>query len=488
MDRYDAVIIGGGLLGCFAARELMRRQVSAVLVEKREDVCTGISRANSAIVYPGYDHKPGTLKARLTLSANADFDTLCRELSVPFSRCGSLMVSCGERGDRVLKNKYENGRLIGVPGLRLLRGDEAREMEPGLSPAVRSALYAPTAGTTDPWALCYAALENARANGCDYRPGTEVLAIRREAEGYALDTGSGTIFARSVINCAGLCADGVRELLFAPRMRIRRDGADYAVFARDSVPLGHILQQETETGEKGVTLVPTVGGTVLMESPPRPPEREESAVTENGITRMREEAARVFPALDWDDLIRCFAAVRPNPYGVVLREGAWVPDGKHIGSFVIESAEPGFVSLIGVKTPGLTCARELGALAAQRIADYLQAEENTGFDPERRAQLPVRALDEAGRRELIRTDGDFGEVLCLCEGITVGEVLRAIRAGAVTTDGVKRRCGAMLGVCQGSRCQWRIAELIARESGIPVEAVTASGGSSLLYGGRHGEL
>ena len=83
MERFDVAVIGGGLLGCFSARELSRWKLDIVLLEAREDVCTGVSRANTAIVYPGYDHKPGTLKAEMTVRANARFDALCRELDVP---------------------------------------------------------------------------------------------------------------------------------------------------------------------------------------------------------------------------------------------------------------------------------------------------------------------------------------------------------------------------------------------------------------------
>ena len=90
MRDFDVVVIGGGLLGCFAARNLCRYQLHIALLEAREDVCTGVSRANTAIVYPGYDHKPGTLKAEMTVRANARFAELCAELDVPFSRCGSL--------------------------------------------------------------------------------------------------------------------------------------------------------------------------------------------------------------------------------------------------------------------------------------------------------------------------------------------------------------------------------------------------------------
>ena len=68
MKTYDAVIIGGGLLGCFASRALSEYRISTALLEAEEDVCKGVSRANTAIIYPGYDTAPGTIKTRLCVS------------------------------------------------------------------------------------------------------------------------------------------------------------------------------------------------------------------------------------------------------------------------------------------------------------------------------------------------------------------------------------------------------------------------------------
>ncbi|MBQ9720359.1 MAG: FAD-dependent oxidoreductase [Oscillospiraceae bacterium] len=202
MKSYDVAVIGGGLLGCFAARNLRRWNITVALLEAREDVCTGVSRANSAIVYPGYDHKPGTLKAEMTVRANARFDELCAELDVPFSRCGSLMLSYGKRADAVLHRKYENGLRGGVPGLRLLSGEEAMALEPTLAPAVSTALYAPGAGTVNPWELGIAAWENAVANGVKAYLNTRVLGLRREGNGYLVETNQESFSCRAVINCA----------------------------------------------------------------------------------------------------------------------------------------------------------------------------------------------------------------------------------------------------------------------------------------------
>ena len=79
MKYFDAIVIGGGILGCFAARNLRRWNISTLLLEKEADVCTGITRANSAIVYAGYDNKPGSMKAAMTVRGNADMEALCEE-------------------------------------------------------------------------------------------------------------------------------------------------------------------------------------------------------------------------------------------------------------------------------------------------------------------------------------------------------------------------------------------------------------------------
>lgn len=62
MKQADVAVIGGGILGCFVARSLMRWKLSVILLEKEPDVCTGITRANSAIVYAGYDNRPAAAR------------------------------------------------------------------------------------------------------------------------------------------------------------------------------------------------------------------------------------------------------------------------------------------------------------------------------------------------------------------------------------------------------------------------------------------
>ena len=123
-----------------------------------------------------------------------------------------------------------------------------------------------------------------------------------------------------------------------------------------------------------------------------------------------------------------------------------------MNDFCIENPVPGFYSLIGIKTPGLTASHELTLFLAKQGVAWLGAKENPDFTP---------------RRESIKkkAEPDYYTVICQCGGITRGEILEAIRRGATTVDGIKRRCGTGMGPCQGSRCSWAIAKIL-KETGV----------------------
>ena len=433
MNYFDAVIIGGGILGCFAARNIKRWNLSAIVLEQEEDVCKGITRANSAIVYPGYDNKPGSRKAEMTVRGNAGMEALCRELDVPFSRCGSLLVTYDASTVSRLEKKLENGVLNGVPGLRLLSGAEAEAMEPMLRPGVEAALYAPTTATVNPWQLGIAAFENALQNGVKAGLGSQVLAIKNREDGFLVETDQESYCCKVVLNCAGLFADQVQELLFPPTVRLNLDGAEYLVLDKLAEKPSRVIFHQADSCGKGITAVPCVEGNLLI-SGVRKSMGIPFATTAAGLAQLHEDAKRLLPSVDLSKVIRSFGAVRPNPY----RE-----NGESIHDFQIENPAPGFFSLIGIKTPGLTCANELGMHLAQEAASYLGAEKNPEFDPK--------------RRKISEKDN---EIICQCEQITKAEIIEAIHRGAVTVDGVKRRVGSGMGRCQGSRCSDAIEKLL----------------------------
>ena len=89
---YDVIIIGAGVTGSAVARELSRYKLNTCVLEKFEDVCSGTSKANSAIVHAGFDAAEGSLMAKLNVEGNEMMGELAEDLDIPFKRNGSLVV------------------------------------------------------------------------------------------------------------------------------------------------------------------------------------------------------------------------------------------------------------------------------------------------------------------------------------------------------------------------------------------------------------
>ena len=485
---YDIAVVGGGLLGCFTARSLSRYRWKIGVFEKNLDVCAGISRANTAIIYPGYDVEPGSLKARLCLSANENFESLCAELNVRFRRRGSLMVSFGPRGDGVLRSKYNQGVENGVKGMWILSGREVIEMEPNINPAVTGALYTESTATVNPWELGIAAAECAATNGVEMHFGCGIDGINVMDGGYSLVAGDRSFTARAIVNCAGLYADKISEMLNKPRLRLQTSAADYLILDPSvSGFVRHIIMHEPEVRGKGATLVPTIDGNLLIG--PSDIKRDNGVGFETdseGLDFVRSTAGFVFPGLPIDLTIRSFGSARPYIKAVAVDELGNVSEtGERIRDLSISMSEenPGFISLIGIKTPGLTCCSEIGGYVAEMLLDFFgNPGEKADYSPCAPKHVIMSELDFESRCALAQGNADYGKIVCRCMKATEGEIRDAIRRspGAVTLDGVKRRTGAQMGRCQGGFCTLRIMEILAEELGVPVSAVLKDAPNSVV--------
>ena len=130
----------------------------------------------------------------------------------------------------------------------------------------------------------------------------------------------------------------------------------------------------------------------------------------------------------------------------------------------------------------------MGAYLAERLASELETEYNPLFDPIRRGIRRARDLPFEQRKALVEENPDYGEILCFCEDVTKAEVLEAIRRGAVTLDGVKRRIGTGMGRCQGARCEQMTVLLLSKALGLPESAVFKDGPHSQIVREMHEKL
>ena len=89
---FDIIIIGGGVIGSAVAYELTKYNLRVALFEKENDIATGTTKANSAIVHAGFDAEEGTLKAKLNVEGSKMMPVISAELGVKYINNGSLVV------------------------------------------------------------------------------------------------------------------------------------------------------------------------------------------------------------------------------------------------------------------------------------------------------------------------------------------------------------------------------------------------------------
>ncbi len=459
---YDIAIIGCGISGASIAYRLSRLKLKTVVIEKENDVAMAATRANSAIIHAGYDPEEGTLMAKLNVKSVDMTAELCEKLSVPFKRVGSLVLAFDEEDYAHVKELYQRGINNGVPGLKILDAEETRKIEPMVSDNVLCSLYAPSAGIINPWEYALALAETAVLNGVEMLFNSKVTNIEKNANSYIITAGDNKIEAKTVINAAGIYSDKIHDMVLPHEFEITPNkGAYFLLDKNEATRAKQVVFQCPNKDGKGVLVSPTVHGNLIVGPNAIACEDDEVAsdnsTTASDFAYVRKMAFKSIPSVDFRTNIRNFAGVRPNSTE---------------SDFIIK-ANDGFIDVAGIKSPGLASAAAIAEYVEGLIKDEgieLSLKENY---VDERKQVRFKELSHKERAELVKKDPRYGRVICRCETITEGEILDAIARPITphTVDGIKRRCGAGLGRCQGGFCGPRVVEILARELGTSRENI-----------------
>ena len=473
---YDVIIIGSGVSGSAAARELSRYKAKICVLEKEEDVCCGTSKANSGIVHAGYDAREGSLMAKLNVRGNEMMEQLSQDLDFPFQRIGSLVICLREEDMDKLQTLYNRGIANGVPRLRILNREEVLEMEPNIVDNVYAALYAPTAGIVCPFGLNIAMAENACENGVEFKFDTEVKELKKAGDIWEVHTNQGIFKTKYVVNAAGVYADKFHNMVSEKKIHITPRRGDYCLL--DKTAGAHVSRTifalPNEFG-KGILVTPTAHGNLLLGPTAIDIEEKEGTnTTREGLDQVIERAEMNVKNIPLRQVITSFAGLRAHE------------DGHEFLIGEVEDAK-GFIDCAGIESPGLTSAPAIGEMVAQILKDKMNLEEKEDFIATRKGVLDPNTLSREERMELIKEKPEYGNIICRCEMVTEGEIMDAINRplGAKSLDGVKRRTRAGMGRCQAGFCSPRTMEILARERHMSMFEITKSGGDSKIVTGTN---
>ena len=313
--QYDVTIIGGGVTGAAVARELSRYQLKTCVVERAEDVCSGTSKANSAIIHAGYDAAQGSIKAKMNVEGNRIMGELSKDLDFAFRRNGSLVLCFSEDDRPALNALYERGVANGVPDLKIISGDEVRAMEPNVTDEVVAALFAPTGGIVCPFGLTIALAENACDNGVEFYFLTEVTNIARIDGGYKLSIkGKEDITTRFVVNAAGVYADVFHNMVCEDKITIIPRKGDYCLLDQEAGKhVDKTIFQLPGKYGKGVLVSPTIHGNLLIGPTATDIEDKEGTYTTAGeLAEVTQKSARGVKNIPYRQVITSFSGLRAH--------------------------------------------------------------------------------------------------------------------------------------------------------------------------------
>jgi glycerol-3-phosphate dehydrogenase len=460
---FDVAVVGAGVVGAAIARELSRYRLEVALLDAAEDVGTGTSKANTAILHTGFDAKPGTLEADLVRRGHALLLTYGAEAGIPIERTGALLVAWDENQAAALPAIAATAARNGYPAIRPVAAEELYGLEPHLGPGARAALAIPDEHIICPFTTPLAFATDAVLNGAALRLASAVTGVGAGPDGeHRLATASDALNARWVVNAAGLHADTVDRFLGHAAFTVTPRRGELIVYDKLARPLvRHVILPVPTARSKGVLVSPTVFGNVIVGPTAEDVgDRTATGSTAAGLARLVEQGSRILPALAREEVTAVYVGLR----------AATEHDDYQIRFHPTER----YVCVGGIRSTGLTASMAI----AEHVVDGLR---DAGLplvprEPWHRVRMPN--LGEAFPRpyqsaECIAANPDYGRIVCHCERVTLGEILDATRAPvpARSIDAVRRRTRALLGRCQGFYCGARVAALLSEATGRSVASL-----------------
>jgi glycerol-3-phosphate dehydrogenase len=454
---YDVVVIGAGIVGSAIARELAGRELSVALVEARDDVGDGTSKANTAILHTGFDAKPGTLESTLVRRGYAMLSEYARHTGIPIEHTGAVLVAWDDEQLEALPGLRDKAEANGYTACEIVDSAAVYEMVPDLGDGVRGGLTVPDESIICTWTVNLALATEAVVRGARLLTGHRIVGVEVGTDATTLRTTAGQVTARWVVNAAGLGADVIDEMLGHTRFTVTPRRGELIVYDKLARPLVDkiVLPVPTSRG-KGVLVSPTIYGNVMLGPTSEDLEdRTATGTSESGFDFLLEKGRALMPRLLDEEVTATYAGLR-----------AAIDHGDYL---IETSPEQRYLLVGGIRSTGLTSGMAVGEYVVERLRE-------AGLDAVAREDLPdpprMPNLGEAFPRpyrdeERIAADPEYGVVVCFCERVTAGELRDACTSviPPAGLDGLRRRTRVMNGRCQGFFCGGEVQEYVDMLSG-----------------------
>ena len=213
-EPVDLAIVGAGIIGLATAHRYIAKHPgqSVLILERESGFAHHQTGRNSGVLHSGIYYAPGSMKAELAVAGRSAMVDFCRERGIDHEVCGKVIVATRDDEIERLRALSERAELNGLSA-ELIDAGRLTEIEPHCNGI--EALYVPSTGIVSYSKVCEALRIEIEESGGSVRFDTSVLNVEESEVGARISTSGGEIFARFLVNCAGLRCDQVAGMVNA---------------------------------------------------------------------------------------------------------------------------------------------------------------------------------------------------------------------------------------------------------------------------------
>lgn len=363
---FDAVVVGAGAVGLACGYALSKRGLVVAVLEAERAIGQGVSSRNSEVIHGGLYYPTGSLKARLCVEGRRALYAFLESRQVAFDKCGKFVVATAPDEADHVEAIFEQGKVNGVEGMRLISRAEALAAEPELN--CQMALISAESGVFDSHGYMLALRGEIEAAG-----GAVVLATPFEGAtplaggGFKIRAGGAepaTLTSRFLVTAPGLAAQHVAaEIEGFPAQAIPEAHFGKGNYFRlaGKAPFARLIYPPPIPGALGTHYRRDLGGQAVFGPDLHYVDAPDYDVDLDAAPDFYRYIRKFWPGLPDGALAPDYVGIRPKLHG----PGEPQPD------FEIDNALrhgiAGLVALFGIESPGLTSSLAIGEEVAVRL-------------------------------------------------------------------------------------------------------------------------
>ena len=232
-SHAQAVVIGGGLIGCSILYHLTKLGWKDVVLLERDELTSGSTWHAAAGIHGLHDNNNITRIQNYTMNLYKELETLTGQGCGIFQP-GSLYLAQTENREHQLRLQEAKAKYYGLNFHEISR-NEAERLHPLVDfDGVRTIMYEPDGGNVDPSGVTNAYANGARQNGAEiyrFTPVTETEQLSDKS--WLIKTDKGNIKTEVVINAAGLWG---REVGKMAGLDLPLLPAEHQYFVTETIP------------------------------------------------------------------------------------------------------------------------------------------------------------------------------------------------------------------------------------------------------------